>query len=157
MKKLFVLAAFLITSSLFAQSLVLEISYYKTENDGNKSTRLEKFSIMGNTSAYSIEYTGETMPNEGNELKNCELSPLKVDEILTSIKDNKAAVNETYYGKESIIGKGMIYLVITVKMVYDGTPYDILLDGEANLVMGNKVYLRVIELIKDLRRIIKDC
>jgi hypothetical protein len=157
MKKLFVLAAFLITSSLFAQSLVLEISYYKTENDGNRSTRLEKFSIVGNTSAYSIEYTGETMPNEGNELKNCELSPLKVDEILTSIKDNKAAVNETYYGKESIIGKGMIYLVITVKMVYDGTPYDILLDGEANLVMGNKVYLRVIELIKDLRRIIKDC
>ena len=157
MKNLFVLAAFLITSSLFAQSLILEISYYKTENDGNKSTRLEKFSITGNTSAYSIEYTGETMPNEGNELKNCELSPLKVDEILTSIKDNKAAVNETYYGKESIIGKGMIYLVITVKMVYDGTPYDILLDGEANLVMGNKVYLRVIELIKDLRRIIKDC
>ena len=157
MKKLFVLAAFLITSSLFAQSLILEISYYKTENDGNKSTRLEKFSITGNTSAYSIEYTGETMPNEGNELKNCELSPLKVDEILTSIKENKAAVNETYYGKESIIGKGMIYLVITVKMVYDGTPYDILLDGEANLVMGNKVYLRVIELIKDLRRIIKDC
>jgi len=157
MKKLFVLAAFLITSSLFAQSLILEISYYKTENDGNKSTRLEKFSITGNTSAYSIEYTGETMPNEGNELKNCELSPLKVDEILTSIKDNKAAVNETFYGKESIIGKGMIYLIITVKMVYDGTPYDILLDGEANLVMGNKIYLRVIELIKDLRRIIKDC
>jgi len=157
MKNLFVLAAFLITSSLFAQSLILEISYYKTENDGNKSTRLEKFSITGNTSAYSIEYTGETMPNEGNELKNCELSPLKVDEILTSIKDNKAAVNETFYGKESIIGKGMIYLIITVKMVYDGTPYDILLDGEANLVMGNKIYLRVIELIKDLRRIIKDC
>lgn len=157
MRKLLILTAFLLTSSLLSQSLVLEISYYKTENDGNKSTRLEKFSITGSTSAYSVEYTGETMPNEGNELKNCELSPLKIDEIMSSIKDNKAAVNETFYGKESIIGKGMIYLVISVKMVYDGTPYDILLDGEANLVMGNKVYLRVIELIKDLRRIIKDC
>ncbi|MBE2226484.1 MAG: hypothetical protein IAE93_04055 [Ignavibacteria bacterium] len=157
MKKLLVLTVFLFASTLFSQSLVLEISYYKTENDGNRSTRLEKFSIIGSTSAYSIEYTGQTMPNEGNELKNCELSPLKVDEILTSIKENKAAVNETFYGKESIIGKGMIYLVINVKMVYDGTPYDILLDGDAGLVMGNKVYPRVIELIKDLRRIIKDC
>lgn len=157
MKKIIVLTAFLVTSTLFSQSLVLEVSYYKTENDGNNSTRLEKFSITGSTSAYSVEYTGEIMPNEGNELKNCELSPLKVDEILSSIKDNKAAVNETFYGKERIIGSGMIYLVISVKMVYEGTPYDILLDGEANLVMGNKVYTRVIELIKDLRRIIKDC
>ena len=157
MKKLLFLVLFLIATTVYSQSLVLEISYYKTENDGNKSTRLEKFSITGSTSAYSVEYTGETMPNEGNELKNCELSPLKIDEIMSSIKDNKAAVNETFYGKESIIGTGMIYLVISVKMVYDGTPYDILLDGEANLVMGNKVYLRVIELIKDLRRIIKDC
>lgn len=152
-----ILTAFLLSASLFSQSLVLEISYYKAENDGNRSSRLEKFSITGSTSAYSVEYTGETMPNEGNELKNCELSPLKVDEIMSSIKENNAAVNETFYGKESIIGNGMIYLVISVKMMYEGTPYDILLDGEANLVMGNKVYLRVIELIKDLRRIIKDC
>ncbi len=157
MKKFIVLLALLVTTTILSQSLVLEISYYKTENDGNRSTRLEKFSIAGTTSAYSVEYTGEILPNEGNELKNCELSPLKVDEILSSIKDNKAAVNETFYGKESIIGKGMIYLVISVKMVLDGTQYDILLDGEANLVMGNKVYLRVIELIKDLRRVIKDC
>lgn len=152
-----ILTAFLLSASLFSQSLILEISYYKAENDGNRSSRLEKFSITGSTSAYSVEYTGETMPNEGNELKNCELSPLKIDEIMTSIKENKADVNETFYGKENIIGNGIIYLVISVKMMYEGTPYDILLDGEANLVMGNKVYLRVIELIKDLRRIIKDC
>jgi len=157
MRKLLILTAFLLTASVFSQPLVLEISYYKAENDGNRSSRLEKFSITGSTSAYSVEYTGETMPNEGNELKNCELSPLKVDEIMSSIKENKAAVNETFYGKENIIGNGIIYLVISVKMMYEGTPYDILLDGEANLVMGNKVYLRVIELIKDLRRIIKDC
>ena len=157
MKNIIVLLSFIFVTSVFSQSLVLDISYYRAENDRNKSSRTEKFSLVGSTSSYTIEYTGETMPNEGNEVKNCELTQVKVDEILNSIRSNKVSVNETFYGKERIIGEGMVYLVINVKMVYDGTPYEILLDGEANLVMGNKIYLHVIELIKDLRRIIKDC
>ncbi len=157
MKNIIVLVSFFFVSSVFSQSLMLEISYSRIENDKNKSTRTEKFSILSSSSSYTLEYTGKSMPNEGNEVKNCELSTAAINDIMKSVQDNKVAVNESFYAKERTNGEGIFYLVISVKMVYDGTPYDILLDGEANLVMENKVYLHVIELIKDLRRIIKDC
>lgn len=157
MKKIIVLLSFVFVSSLFSQSLVLDIEYKRIENDKNKSSRTEKFTILSNSSSYTVEYTGKTMPNEGNVVKNCDLSTAALNDVLKSIQDNKVAVNESFYAKERTDGEGIFYLVITVKMVYDGTPYEILLDGEANLVMENKVYLHVIELIKDLRRIIKDC
>ncbi len=157
MKNIIVLLSFIFISSVFSQTLVLDISYQRIENDKNKSTRTEKFSILSSSSSYTLEYTGKSMPNEGNEIKNCDLSSASVNDIMKSIQDNKVAVNESFYAKERTNGEGIFYLVISVKMVYDGIPYDILLDGEANLVMENKIYLHVIELIKDLRRIIKDC
>lgn len=157
MKKIIVLLALLITTTIFSQSLVLDISYTRVENDKNRSTRTETFSINGSSSAYSLKYDGRVLPNEMDEQKICELTQNAVNEIATSISDNKVAVNETFYAKEKTNGESTFYLIIKVNMVYDGSPYEIILDGEANLVMGNKVYLKVIELVKDLRRIIKNC
>lgn len=157
MKKIIVLLAFLVTSTLFSQSLVLDITYTRIENDKNRSTRTETFSINGSSSAYSLKYDGRVLPNEMDEQKVCELTQNAVNEISSSISENKVAANESFYAKEKTNGEGTFYLLMKVNMVYDGTPYEIILDGEANLVMGNKMYLKVIELIKDLRRIIKNC
>lgn len=151
------IAVLLFAVSINSQSLQLDISYYRAENDMNRSTRTETFSISGMTSSYSIKYTGRVLPNEADENKNCDLSQNAYDEILTSIKDNKAADNEVYYAKEKTNGAETFYIVIKVNMILDGTPYEIILDGEANLVKGNRMYLKVIELIKDLRRIIRNC
>lgn len=157
MKKIIVLFVFLVTSTVLSQSLVLDISYTRIENDRNRSTRTETFSINGSSSAYSLKYDGRVLPNEMDEVKVCELTQNAVNDIVTSINDNKVAANETFYAKEKTNGEGTFYLLIKVNMVYDGTPYEIIMDGEANLVMENKMYLKVIELIKDLRRIIKNC
>ncbi|MEO8515007.1 MAG: hypothetical protein ABI543_15725 [Ignavibacteria bacterium] len=157
MKRIIILLAFIFVSSVFSQSLVLDISYLRIENDKNRSTRTEKFSILSSSSSYTLEYTGKWMPNEGNEVKNCDLSSAALNDIVKSVQDNKVAVNESFYAKERTNGESLFYVIISVKMVYDGTPYEILLDGESNLVMENRNYIHVIELIKDLRRIIKDC
>lgn len=157
MKKIIVLLSFILVPSLFSQSLVLDISYTRVENDKNRSTRIEKFSILNSSSSFTLDYTGKYMPNEGNEVKNCELSTASINDVVKSIQDNKVAVNESFYAKEKTNGEGTFYLIISVKMIYDDTPYEIILDGEANLVMERKIYLNVIELIKDLRRIIKNC
>ena len=147
----------LLTAPLFSQSFILDVSYYRAENDMNRTTRTETFSVSGYASAYSIKYGGKVMPNEQNEEKTCDLSQASLDEILASVKDNKIAQNEVFYAKEKTNGAETFYLTIKVNMVLDGSPYEIILDGEANLVKGNKMYLKVIELIKDLRRIIKNC
>ncbi len=157
MKKFIAVIVLFLTASIYSQSLVLDIEYKRTENDQNRSSRIEKFTVYSNTSSYTVEYTGKHMPNEGNEAKTCDLTNAALNEVIQSIQDNKVAVNESFYAKERTNGESLFYLVISVKMVYDGTPYEILLDGESNLVMENKNYLHVIELIKDLRRIIKNC
>lgn len=157
MKKIILFIALLFTATLYSQSLVLDIEYKRIENDQNRSSRTEKFSVLSNTSSYTVEYTGKYMPNESNQAKTCDLSSASLNEVIQSIQDNKVAVNESFYAKERTNGESLFYLTISVKMVYDGTPYEILLDGESNLVMENKNYLHVIELIKDLRRIIKNC
>ena len=157
MKTIIVLLFFVLASNVFSQYVSLEISYSRIENDKKKSTRLEKISVQGNSSSYSLEYTGETMPDEMNIAKSCELSTVSVNDVINSIKDNKVAVNESLYARERTNDEGIFYLIISVKMLYEGTPYEIILDGEANLVMENKVYLRVIEFIKDLRKILKSC
>ncbi|MCC6865162.1 MAG: hypothetical protein IT280_03275 [Ignavibacteria bacterium] len=144
-------------STVYSQSLVLDISYYRAENDMNKSSRTETFSINGYNSAYTLAYTGRVLPNEADEIKTCELSTNALDEVISSINQNNAADNEVFYAKEKTNGSETFYIIIKVKMIYNGTTYEIILDGEANLVKGNRMYLNVIGLIKDLRRIIKNC
>lgn len=155
--KTLILSLLLFTSTILSQSLILDISYYWAENDLNRTTRTEKFSLSGNSSAYSIKYEGKAMPNESDEEKSCELSSGALNEIINSVKDNKVLENEVYYAKEKTNGAETFYIVLKANITYEGTPYEIILDGEANLVKGNKMYLRLIELVKDLRRVIKNC
>jgi hypothetical protein len=146
-----------ISVNTFSQSLVLDVSYYKSENDKNRSTRTEKISVTGSESSYSIDYTGRSMPNEINEVKNCNLSQAAMDEVFKSIESNKISRDVSFYAKERTNGEGTFYLIISVKMTYNGVTTEILLDGEANLIMENKAYRDVIDFIKDLRKIIRDC
>ena len=157
MKTLFASLMLLLTTSVFSQYITLDVSYYRAENDHNRSTRTEKFSISGYTSSYSIDYTGRSMPNEIDEVKNCELSTAALGSITKSIEDNKISRDESIYAKERTVGEGLFYIVISVKLVYSGVATEILLDGESNLIMENKAYRDVIALIKDLRKIIRDC
>ncbi len=157
MKTLFFTVMLLFSTSIFSQYIVLDVSYYRSENDQNRSTRTEKFSISGYSSTYSIDYTGRSMPNEIDELKNCELTQTAIESVAKSIEVNRISRDESIYAKERTIGDGTFYLLISVKLVYNGVATEILLDGESNLIMENKAYRDVIELVKDLRKIIKDC
>lgn len=155
--KTLILTLVLFATSIFPQGLILDISYYWAENDMNRTTRTETFSISGYSSSYSLKYNGKAMPNETDEEKTCELTSNALNEIINSISDNKVLQNEVYYAKEKTNGAETFYIILKANITYDGTPYEIILDGEANLVKGNKMYLRLIELIKDLRRVIKNC
>lgn len=157
--KLITTALFLLclTGSLSAQYFDLSVSYLKKENDRNNSERLESFSVSGRTASYSVEYKGKSMPGEVNETKNCNLSDYSFNSIINSVTANKIKQNVTVYRKEKIDGENIMYLVISAALVMDGETYTISLDGEANLVMGENIYRNVIDLIKDLRKIIKEC
>jgi hypothetical protein len=157
--KLFAMALLICLSSVsLGQSLKLDVTYTRSENDLNKSKRTEMFSISGRSSSYSLEYEGKVMPGEMNEAGGCEpLSDYAYQRIIKSINDNKLNVNEAVYRKERLGGEGIFYLTISVGLVLDGVPYSISIDGEANLVMDSKIYLNVINLIKDLRKILREC
>lgn len=159
MKLLFMalLILMLFSAAAFSQSLRLDITYTRSENDLNRSKRTEIFSIYGKSASYSLEYEGKVMPGEMNRLKECELTDYSYEQIIKSITNNSVNVNESVYRKERLDGEGIFYLMLSVGLVLDGTPYSIVLDGEANLVMDNKVYLRVINFIKELRKIVDEC
>lgn len=144
-------------ASVFSQTFNLEVYYSRADNDLNKTIRTETYSISGRSMVYSLDYEGKSMPNEIDEKKECELSNLSFDRVLKSIADNKIARDESIYHNESVYHGKEFYLKITIRLVMDGAPTTILLEGESNRVMDNKIYLDVIDFIKDLRVAARDC
>jgi hypothetical protein len=156
-KYLFIIAALFLSASAYSQSLVLDVTYSRWENDLNKTTSTESYSVVGSSLMYSIDYGGKSMPGEIDEKKECTLLQYNQERIIKSIYDNKINRDEAVYRKERMGDENLFMLKITVNLVLDGTAYSILLEGESNLVMDNSSYLNVIKFIKDLRSITRDC
>ncbi len=144
-------------ASVCSQPLVLDVSYSRWENDLNKTTRDETYSIVGTSIIYGLDYGGKSMPNEIDEKKECSLQQYAYERLIKEIYDNKINRNETIYRKERMSAENIFYLKITVNLILDGTAYSILLEGESNLVMDNQAYLDVISFIKELRILVRDC
>lgn len=152
-----VLVLSLITVSAYSQPLVLDVSYSRWENDLNKTSRTETFSVVGSSLIYDVDYSGKSMPGEMDERKECTMGQNAYDELLKSIMDNKINRDEAIYRKERMSDDNIFMMKLTVNLVLEGTAYSILLEGESNLVMDNKTYLDAIKFIKDLRSITRDC
>jgi hypothetical protein len=147
----------LFVASVHSQPLVLDVTYSRWENDANKTTRDEIYSVVGSSMIYSLDYGGKSMPNEIDEKKECSLQQIVYERLIKEIYDNKINRNETIYLKERMSGENIFYLKLSVNLILDGTAYSILLEGESNLVMDNKAYLDVISFIKELRSIVRGC
>lgn len=143
--------------SVYSQPLVLDVTYSRSENDANKTTRDEIYSVVGSSMIYSLDYGGKSMPNEIDEKKECSLQQIVYERLIKEIYDNKINRNETIYLKERMSDENIFYLKLSVNLILDGTAYSILLEGESNLVMDNKAYLDVIAFIKELRSIVRGC
>lgn len=154
--KYFLLFAFLFVSyNISSQGLNIELSYMRWENDLNKTSREETYSIYGKTINYTLNYEGKSMPSEVDENKSCEMMAYSYDELIKAINDNKVNRDEYFYRKER--NESLFYLKISLNIVLNGVSTSILLEGESNLVMDEKAYLDVIDFIKELRRIAARC
>jgi len=159
MKKLFLIFA---VSLLFpfaakSQELTLAVSYKKIDNTRDFREKGEYFAFGTGDAVYDLKYSGKTFPEEMNQSKSCLVSQQMISELRESVEKNKIAknieVDKSYYSG----GVHSIYIEISIALVLEGEPFAYTLKGDSENIMDSKEYIDAINLVKDLRKLMKDC
>jgi hypothetical protein len=159
MKKILLLfvIVLVIPFAVHSQEFTLAVTYKHTDNTRDMRERTESFAVGNSDASYNLNYTGRTFPNELNENKSCLISQAMISELMGSIEKNKIAMNVDLDKSYFAGGVHSINIEITIALIIDDEPFVYSLKGDSENIMDNKEYNRAINLIKDLRKIMKDC